>query len=67
MSKDYSIESIKGIKRKRTESMQGIGSAEAVRGAYQPTAMQAGNQAIQKGDSVQLSDEIKETRSIGGG
>lgn len=67
MSKDYSIDSIKSIKRKRTESMQGSGASEAARRSYQPSAMQSGIETAQKGDSVHLSDEIKETSSIGGG
>ncbi|MCD4782522.1 MAG: hypothetical protein K8T10_01695 [Candidatus Eremiobacteraeota bacterium] len=67
MEKNYSIGSIKNIKRKKAESMQGVGASVAAQGAYQPSAMQSGTETSKKGDSVHLSDEIKATRSIGSG
>ena len=68
MSDNYSINGIGGIDKKRNDiSTQAAGSMHAAGAAMQPAALQGVQQtAGQRGDSIQFSDEIKETQNIGG-
>jgi len=65
MSSNGSIQAVGGVGKRDKKARESMGASAAAKPQFQASAVQQGAQTARQGDSVQLSEEVKEASGAG--